>query len=73
MPYLPRLKVRSTTTNREVGGPCIAVMTNLLNCWASNAHGAKVCDGLETELKTCVATVSRIGLEMSQTFCLDLN
>lgn len=61
MPNLPRLKVRSTTANREVGGPCIVVMTNLLNCWASNAHGAKVCEGLEKELKTCVASVSIIS------------
>lgn len=55
LPNLQRLKVKSSVV-QDRGGPCMVVMTNLLNCWASNAHGSKECQGLEQDLKTCMAT-----------------
>ncbi|CAN6625257.1 small ribosomal subunit protein mS37 [Trichomonascus vanleenenianus] len=53
LPNLKKLKVKSSVV-QERGGPCMVVMTNLLNCWASNAHGSKECAGLEQDLKTCM-------------------
>jgi hypothetical protein len=54
LPNLKTLRVKSSVIG-ERGGPCVVVMTNLLNCWASNAEGASVCAPFEKELKTCMA------------------
>lgn len=54
LPNLRTLRVKYTAPDKT--GSCTIVMTNLLNCWASNAEGAPACKGIEQELKSCMAT-----------------
>ncbi|ODQ77075.1 hypothetical protein BABINDRAFT_163811 [Babjeviella inositovora NRRL Y-12698] len=53
LPNLPILKVKSTSFKQPVS-PCIVMMSQLLNCWASNGDSAAVCKKLEKLYKSCV-------------------
>ncbi|CAN3357176.1 small ribosomal subunit protein mS37 [Diutina catenulata] len=55
LPPLPRLKLRKPTVAKTTN-QCFVLMSNLLNCWASNGEGAVACKGIEGELKGCMET-----------------
>ncbi|PGH16979.1 hypothetical protein AJ79_01363 [Helicocarpus griseus UAMH5409] len=49
---IQKLRVKSPNTHQP--NPCLAVMTSVLSCWASNRSGAAGCFSLEQSLKACM-------------------
>lgn len=54
VPPLPRLRVKNQTVKQQ-SNPCLVIMSQMLNCWASNGEGSVLCKNLEQELKGCMA------------------
>lgn len=54
VPSLPRLRVKNQVAKQQ-SNPCLVIMSQMLNCWASNGEGSVICKGLEQELKGCMA------------------
>lgn len=59
MPPLPRLRVKNQLAKAQAD-PCLVVMSQMLNCWASNGEGSAVCKQLETDLKKCMAAGQKL-------------
>ncbi len=53
VPPLPRLRVKNQVAKQQAN-PCLVVMSQMLNCWASNGEGIAACKDLEKELKNCM-------------------
>lgn len=55
---LPVLRVKNT--QMKTVQPCVLMMSQLLNCWASNGELASVCKAIQVEYLKCVdAPVSK--------------
>uniref|UniRef100_A0A060SXY1 ARAD1A16104p n=1 Tax=Blastobotrys adeninivorans TaxID=409370 RepID=A0A060SXY1_BLAAD len=55
LPQLNKLRVKRSSPKND-GGPCMAIMSRMLNCWASSPQGGSAeCAKLEIELKGCMA------------------
>lgn len=54
VPPLPRLRVKNQL-KKEQANPCLVIMSQMLNCWASNGEGNLACKNLEVDLKNCMA------------------
>ncbi|VEU22943.1 DEKNAAC104253 [Brettanomyces naardenensis] len=59
VPPLPRLRVRNQVAKQQAN-PCLVIMTQMLNCWASNGEGAATCGDLELQLKQCMNKAGKI-------------
>lgn len=52
---LPPLKtLRVHNPKRKTENPCIAIMTNVLACWASAGYNATGCLAIENQLRSCM-------------------
>ncbi|KAG5916239.1 hypothetical protein E4U61_003848 [Claviceps capensis] len=52
---LPPLKVlRVKNPKTQVENPCIAIMSNVLACWASAGQNSAGCAHIETQLRKCM-------------------
>ncbi|KAL6947657.1 40S ribosomal protein mrp10 [Hanseniaspora osmophila] len=52
LPPLPRIRVRRPVMKQETNR-CMVLMSNLLQCWASNGHMDSKCADLVKNLKDC--------------------
>ncbi|GMM28244.1 mitochondrial 37S ribosomal protein YmS-T [Martiniozyma asiatica (nom. inval.)] len=55
VPPLPRLKVKNVASKQQAH-PCVIIMSQMLNCWASYGEGNASCTSLELDLKNCMAS-----------------
>ncbi|KAK2744094.1 hypothetical protein FQN55_006962 [Onygenales sp. PD_40] len=49
---IPKLRIKSPNTHQP--NPCLAVMTSVLSCWASNKHNISGCFAIEQQLRACM-------------------
>ncbi|KAG5294628.1 mitochondrial 37S ribosomal protein YmS-T [Histoplasma ohiense] len=49
---IQKLRVKSPNTHQA--NPCLAAMTSVLSCWASNRSATSGCFALEQQLRTCM-------------------
>ncbi|RPA77144.1 mitochondrial ribosomal protein 10 [Ascobolus immersus RN42] len=58
LPPLPKLRVRHP--DKQQPQPCLAVMSALLGCWASQGQMAEGCAKLEESLRVCMDTQAKV-------------
>nr|OQO23226.1 hypothetical protein B0A51_10411 [Rachicladosporium sp. CCFEE 5018] len=52
LPPLPKLRVRRPEATNA--NPCIAMMSSVLGCWASQGYTTQGCAALEQSLRVCM-------------------
>ncbi|EGP89343.1 uncharacterized protein MYCGRDRAFT_29515, partial [Zymoseptoria tritici IPO323] len=52
LPPLPKLRVRKP--NSSDANPCVAVMSSMLGCWASQGYTTAGCATIEQQLRVCM-------------------
>ncbi|PYH93903.1 37S ribosomal protein Mrp10, mitochondrial [Aspergillus ellipticus CBS 707.79] len=47
-------QLRVKHPNKHESSPCVAVMSSMLSCWASQGQGSEGCTMIEQQLKKCM-------------------
>ena len=63
LPPLPRLRVRKP--NQGEANPCVALLSSVLGCWASQGYSAQGCAMLEQQLRVCMDSKVSVRSEYS--------